>query len=156
PVTRVERAGSSFAVHAGDAVWSACSVVVATGYHSRARVPQLAFGLSPDVTQLTAAAYRSPASLPDSRVLVVGCSSSGVPIADELASAGRRVVLAAGGHTRLPRRYRGRDITWWLDRIGAFDRTIDQVPDEDRARAEPSLQLAGVPPRGAQADGRGL
>jgi putative flavoprotein involved in K+ transport len=153
PVTRVERAGSTFAVHTDDAVWSACSVVVATGYHSRAKVPQLAFGLSPDVAQLTAAAYRSPASLPDGGVLVVGCSSSGVQIAYELAGAGRRVVLAAGGHTRLPRRYRGRDITWWLDRIGAFDRTIDEVPDEDRARSEPSLQLAGV---GGVPDGRGL
>ncbi len=86
-------------------------------------------------------------SLPDGGVLVVGCSASGVQIAHELAGAGRRVVLAAGGHTRLPRRYRGRDITWWLDRIGAFDRTIDQVPDEDSARSEPSLQLAGAPDR---------
>jgi putative flavoprotein involved in K+ transport len=60
------------------------------------------------------------------------------------------VVLAAGSHTRLPRRYRGRDILWWLDRIGSLDRTIDQVPDPASARTEPSLQLAGT------ADGQGL
>jgi putative flavoprotein involved in K+ transport len=83
-------------------------------------------------------------------VLVVGCSASGVQIAHELARAGRRVVLAVGGHTRLPRRYRGRDILWWLDRIGSLDRTIDQVRDPASARAEPSLQLADT------ADGRGL
>ena len=149
-VTRVERAGAGFAVHTGDAVWSARSVVIATGYHSRAKVPELAAGLAPEVAQLTAAGYRSPSSLPDGGVLVVGCSASGVQIAHELARAGRRVVLAAGGHTRLPRRYRGRDILWWLDRIGSLDRTIDQVPDPASARAEPSLQLAGA------GDGRGL
>ena len=149
-VTRVERAGTGFAVHTDDAVWSARSVVIATGYHSRAKVPELANGLAPDVAQLTAAGYRSPSSLPDGGVLVVGCSASGVQIAHELACAGRRVVLAAGGHTRLPRRYRGRDILWWLDRIGSLDRTIDQVPDPASARAEPSLQLAGT------GDGRGL
>lgn len=142
-VTRVERAGTGFAVHTDDAVWSASSVVIATGYHSRAKVPELATGLAPDVAQLTAAGYRSPSSLPDGGVLVAGCSASGAQIAHELASAGRRVVVAAGGHTRLPRRYRGRDILWWLDRIGSLDRTIDQVPDPVGARAEPSLQLAG-------------
>jgi putative flavoprotein involved in K+ transport len=149
-VTRVERSGPGFVVHTDDAVWSARSVVVATGYHSRAKIPELASGLAPAVAQLTAAAYRSPSNLPDGGVLVVGGSASGVQIAYELARAGRRVVLAVGGHTRLPRRYRGRDIMWWLDRIGSLDRTIDQVPDPASARAEPSLQLAGT------ADGRGL
>jgi putative flavoprotein involved in K+ transport len=143
-VTSVQRACTGFAVHTEDAAWAARSVVIATGYHSRASVPGLASGLAPDVAQLTAAAYRSPASLPDGGVLVVGASASGVQIAYELACAGRRVVLAVGGHTRLPRRYRGRDILWWLDRIGSLDRTIDQLPDPDSARAEPSLQLAGT------------
>lgn len=149
-VTRVERSGVGFAVRTDDDLWSARSVVIATGYHSCAKVPELAAGLAPDVAQVTAAGYRSPSSLPDGGVLVVGCSASGVQIAHELARAGRRVVLAAGGHTRLPRRYRGRDILWWLDRIGSLDRTINQVPDPASARTEPSLQLAGT------ADGRGL
>jgi putative flavoprotein involved in K+ transport len=149
-VTRVERAGTGFTVHTDDALWSARSVVIATGYHSRAKVPHLATGLRPEVAQLTAAAYRSPKSLPDGGVLVVGASASGVQIAHELARAGRPVVLAVGRPTRLPRRYRGRDILWWLDRIGSLDRTIDQMPDPASALAEPSLQLAGGP------DGRGL
>jgi len=149
-VTSVQRAGTGFAVHTDDAVWSARCVVIATGYHSRARVPRLAGGLTPEVAQLTTAAYRSPKSLPDRGVLVVGASASGAQIAYELARAGRRVILAVGRHTRLPRSYRDRDILWWLDRIGSLDRTIDQVPDPDGARTEPSLQLAGTD------DGRGL
>jgi putative flavoprotein involved in K+ transport len=145
PVIRVERAGSGFAVHTDDAVWWARSVVIATGYFNQPKVPKLAAGLSPDIAQVAAAGYRSPASLPGGGVLIVGGSATGVQIAEELRSAGRRVVVAVGSHTRLPRRYRGRDITWWLDRIGAFDRTLDQMPDEDRARNEPSLQLTGAP-----------
>ena len=81
--------------------------------------------------------------LPAGGVLVVGASSSGVQIADELARAGREVVLAVGRHTRVPRRYRGMDIFWWLERTGRLARTIDEVADVDAARREPSLQLVG-------------
>jgi putative flavoprotein involved in K+ transport len=28
----------------------------------------------------------------------------------------------------MPRRYRGKDITWWLDVVGFFDKTVDQLP----------------------------
>jgi putative flavoprotein involved in K+ transport len=65
-------------------------------------------------------------------------------IADELRRAGRHVVVAVGAHARLPRRHRGRDIMWWLDRTGSLDRTIDRSPDRERALREPSLQLAGT------------
>jgi putative flavoprotein involved in K+ transport len=144
-VIRVERTATGFTVATDRGTWTARTVVIATGYHSCATVPDLAAGLAADVAQLTAAGYRSPASLPDGAVLVVGASASGVQIAHELAGAGRRVVLSVGRHTRLPRRYRGRDILWWLERIGAFGRTIDQVPRPDTAGAEPSLQLVGTP-----------
>jgi putative flavoprotein involved in K+ transport len=152
PHTRVTRVGggpSGFEVHTERGVWEARNVVVATGYHSQAKVPDLATALAGDLAQVTPACYRSPSTLPDGGVLVVGASASGVQIAYELATAGRPVVLAVGCHTRLPRRYRGHDILWWLDRIGALDRTVDQVPDVEAARGEPSLQLAGTPhPRG--------
>jgi putative flavoprotein involved in K+ transport len=149
-VTRVERAAAGFAVHTDRGGWAARNVVIATGYHSYPNVPDLAAGLAPDIAQVTASGYRSPSTLPDGGVLVVGASASGVQIAYELARAGRPVVLAVGCHTRLPRRYRGRDILWWLDRIGALDRRIDQVPDAEAVRAEPSLQLV------ATADARGI
>ena len=149
-VTRVERGATRFAVHTNRGVWNAGNVVIATGYHSQPKVPGLAAGLEPGIAQQTAAGYRSPSGLPAGGVLVVGASSSGVQIAYDLARAGRRVVLAVGRHTRLPRRYRDRDILWWLERIGALDRTLDDCPDPDLARTEPSLQLAGTP------DARGI
>jgi putative flavoprotein involved in K+ transport len=75
----------------------------------------------------------------------VGASASGVQLADELARAGREVVVAVGHHSRVPRSYRGMDIFWWLERLGSLDRTIDEMPDPAACRHEPSLQLAGRP-----------
>jgi putative flavoprotein involved in K+ transport len=93
--------------------------------------------------QVTASDYRNPAATPGHRVLVVGASASGLQIARELAVAGRDVVLAVGSHTRVPRRYRGRDLYSWLAATGSLDRCLDDLPDPVAARSEPSLQLAG-------------
>jgi putative flavoprotein involved in K+ transport len=51
---------------------------------------------------------------------VVGAGSSGVQIAAELESSGRRVYLSVGPHDRPPRRYRGRDNVWWLGVLGKW------------------------------------
>ena len=121
--------------------WRARSVVVATGPHGVPIVPT-AVG-SADVRVLTADRYRNPGRLDAGGVLVVGASASGVQIADELARSGREVVLAVGRHTRVPRRYRGMDLFWWLETTGRLGRTIDDVRDPAAARREPSLQLVG-------------
>ena len=47
----------------------------------------------------------------------------------------------------MPRTYRGRDIMWWLDRIGRLDERCDEVDDLVRARHVPSPQLVGTPDR---------
>jgi putative flavoprotein involved in K+ transport len=77
-------------------------------------------------------------------VLVVGAGPSGQQLALELRKAGRDVVLAVGNHTRVPRRYRGRDIWHWLAELGELDRTIDEVADEEASRRAPSLPLSGA------------
>ncbi|MDT8322341.1 MAG: hypothetical protein RQ826_17640 [Xanthomonadales bacterium] len=46
---------------------------------------------------------------------------------------------------RLPRRYRGRDIQWWMDAVGVLDERYDEVDDLIRARRVPSPQLIGTP-----------
>ena len=143
-VTAVQGPGRSrFRVVTDAGTWYARNVVVATGPHGRPHVPAGLSGLSPRVEVVTSAAYRNPASLPPGGVLVVGASASGVQIADELTSAGREVVLAVGRHIRMPRRYRGRDVFWWLEATGRLARTIDDAPDGDAARRENSLQLIG-------------
>ena len=47
----------------------------------------------------------------------------------------------------MPRVYRGRDIKWWMEVIGAMDVRYDEVDDLERARRLPSLQLIGSPER---------
>jgi putative flavoprotein involved in K+ transport len=144
-VVSVERTEGGFDVATTSNIWTANKVVIATGWCDQPAVPAIAGRLDPGITQVTPSAYRDPGSLPDGGILVVGASATGVQLADELAHSGRDVVLAVGSHTRLPRRYRGMDIFWWLKRIGSFDRTIDEVPDPIAARHEPSLQLVGRP-----------
>ena len=67
-----------------------------------------------------------PSQLPPGAVLVVGAGASGAQIAEELHRAGRRVFLAVGQHTRMPRRYRGQDLTWWFGALRLFDMTAEQ------------------------------
>jgi putative flavoprotein involved in K+ transport len=95
-------------------------VIVATGAFQRPVMPALV-PESAGLTQLHSNAYRNPAQLPEGAVLVVGSGSSGVQIADELVSAGRRVYLSVGAHDRPPRRYRGRDFVWWLGVLNKWD-----------------------------------
>ncbi|HEX4982061.1 MAG TPA: NAD(P)/FAD-dependent oxidoreductase [Ilumatobacteraceae bacterium] len=136
-------ADNGFTARTSDGSWTAQNVVVATGWCDQPRVPGFAERLDPAVAQITPSAYRRPDLVPDGRVLVVGAAATGVQIADELARAGREVVLAVGGHSRVPRRYRGMDIWWWLDQIGVFATTIDEVSDSTRSRNEGALQLVG-------------
>jgi len=144
-VTSVRRSEGSYLVDTDQGSWLADEVVIATGHCDRPLVPALAAGLDSDIDQLVPSAYRNPDQLAPGGVLVVGASASGAQIADELASAGRDVVLSIGRHTRLPRRYRGLDIMWWLDQMGVFGHTVDDVSDIVAARNEPSLQLVGRP-----------
>jgi putative flavoprotein involved in K+ transport len=118
-------------------------VVLATGECQSAAVPAIAHRLSPDVQQITLPEYRNPDALPPGGVLVVGASASGAQLADEILQSGRPVTLAVGRHTRLPRRYRGRDIMAWMDVAGIWDERAETVPDLERARCQPSLQLIG-------------
>jgi putative flavoprotein involved in K+ transport len=110
------------------------NVVVATGPYQRPRIPPR---LRDDdgIFQLDASRYKNPAQLPAGAVLVVGSGASGAQIAEELLRAGRRVYLSVGQHRRMPRRYRGRDLIWWLDEMGLLQR-----PTEERG-PERSLPL---------------
>jgi putative flavoprotein involved in K+ transport len=126
--------------------WRARAVVIATGACARPFVPDLARRLPGSVLQLVPAAYRNPAALPRGGVLVVGASATGVQLAEEIQRSGRPVTLAAGRHTRMPRRHRGRDIFHWLDAAGALDQDWRAVPDLAAARRQPSMQLAAHGP----------
>jgi len=146
-VSRVTRAAGGYRVQTDRGTWAAPHVVVATGYCDRPRVPAISRGLYASIVQLAPGHYRNLSQLPDGGVLVVGASSSGVQLADEIHASGRPVTLAVGRHTRLPRTYRGRDILWWMDRMGVLGESIEHVFDVEASRRQPSLQLVGRPDR---------
>jgi putative flavoprotein involved in K+ transport len=102
------------------------NVVIATGPYQRPVVPQL-IAEDCDLFQVHASAYRGPQQLPPGAVLIVGSGASGAQIAEELLRAGRKVYLSVGRHKRMPRRYRGRDLIWWLAKMG-----LDRTPVEQR------------------------
>lgn len=142
-VARVDAAcyGYRVATNAGD--WRARAVVIATGACDTPYRPPSAEWLSPDIVQLSPNEYQAPSQLPDGGVLVVGAAATGVQLAEEIHASGRCVTLAVGEHTRLPRRYRGRDIYAWMELAGILD---DPPPDSgniDAARPQPSPQLVG-------------
>ena len=146
-VMRVRQQGRSYEVLTTQGTWRCRKLVIASGACNLASVPPLSAGLPAKIASLTPLQYRNPGLLPQGGVMIVGASASGIQLAREIQAAGRRVVLSVGDHVRMPRTYRGRDIQWWMDAIGAMDVRYDAVEDIQRARHLPSLQLVGTPER---------
>jgi putative flavoprotein involved in K+ transport len=122
-------------------------LVLASGACNVASVPALRQAVPPSVVCVTPTEYRNPSQLPEGGVLVVGASATGVQLAEEIHRSGRRVTLSVGGHVRLPRTYRGRDVLWWMDASGIWNQRYDEIDDIVRVRRLPSPQLVGTPQR---------
>ena len=100
-------------------------VVVATGPFQQPRIPPFAAGVAPDVYQTHSTGYRRPSDLPPGQVVVVGGGNTGYQIAEELA-ADHQVVLAVGSRqTPLPQRLLGRQLFWWLTKLGMQRISVD-------------------------------
>jgi putative flavoprotein involved in K+ transport len=100
------------------------------------------------VTQITAAAYRNPSDAPAGTVLVVGDGATGRHIARELAHT-HGVLLATGRPRRpTPARVLGRNIFWWLDRLGVLRASRESRIGRRMMAADPfpgrDLDLAGL------------
>jgi putative flavoprotein involved in K+ transport len=140
-VTGLRTDDGGFVLSVPDGTIDARHVVVATGPFQRPRIPQLSESVAPSVLQTDPTRYRRPEDLPDGAVLVVGSGASGCQIGDELRRVGRTVFLSVSRHRRVPRRFRGKDVYWWLDRMGRFDQTIDSFPGR---QWPPSTVVTGV------------
>jgi putative flavoprotein involved in K+ transport len=138
-VTRVRPGGDGWVLETSAGPLTACNVIIATGELATPHVPAVEL----PVPALHTSDYRNPDGLPPGAVLVVGAGPSGQQIARELAAAGRRVHLAVGGHKTLPRRYRGHDTYWWMDRLGMLSRSVDTLPGGRPPRRSRNAVLAG-------------
>jgi putative flavoprotein involved in K+ transport len=163
-VTELKRLDDgSFEVRTADDTLHARQVVVATGPFQVPFIPPQAGGLDPSVTQVHSADYRNPRALPDGPVLVVGGGNSGFQIAEELAAARTVDLSIATRYPMLPQRLAGRDLFWWLTRLGLLRVTVNSRPGRRMSRRDfvigtnrRRVERAGVRfrPRLVDADGR--
>jgi putative flavoprotein involved in K+ transport len=165
-VTDLGLTDDGFAVRTADATYRARQVVVATGPFQVPFVPPIAGRLDGSMTQIHSADYRNPEELPTGPVLVVGGGNSGFQIAEELAAT-RPVHLSIGAtYPMLPQRLLGKDLFWWLTRLGLLKITAtSRLGRRVRARGEfiigtnrRTLAHASITvrPRLVDADGRTL
>jgi putative flavoprotein involved in K+ transport len=151
-VRSVERDGERFVVHAGDHVYEADHVVVATGPFQQPKVPAISRRLAPEIHQLHSSGYHNPFELPDGPVLVVGAGNSGAQIALELARS-RKVWLAGRSPGHLPRRFLGRDLFDWVWPVMKRATMESSLGQRMRTRAEHGDQRIGISERAVHAAG---
>src|SRR5215210_3113797 len=113
-LTRLDDGPARFRLTTSRGTIDAREVVVAGGPFQAPFIPPASGGFDGSIVQLHSHDYRNPDQLPPGGVLVVGTGQSGVQLAEELHEAGRPVTLSVGRCGRAPRRYRGRDLFWWL------------------------------------------
>ena len=162
--THLGKTVDGFEIRTPDEVFRARQVVVATGPFQMPFTPPAAQRLDSSVTQLHSAGYRNPQFLPPGPVLVVGGGNSGFQIAEELATSGRQVDLSIGSKMPvLPQRLAGKDLFWWLTRLGLMRVTVESKPGRRMSSRDfiiggsrRRLRAAGVRfrPGVAGADGR--
>ena len=165
-VRSLKKEDGRFVVESAGRVIEADQVVVATGPFQVPNLPAVSGQLEPEVFQIHSAGYRRASDVPEGDVVVVGGGNTGFQIAKEL-SASRNVQLAIGSRqTPLPQRILGRDIFWWLAKLGVLVKTVDsrigrRARGRDTLIGSSSRELkrrygVGLKPRVVGASGRTL
>ena len=141
-VKSVEYLGERYLLRTTEGDFTASNVVIATGLHQQPKSPSFSKNLSPDIIQIHSSQYRNPHSLPQGTVLVVGSAQSGSQIAEELYQSGRKVYLSVSNTGRIPRRYRGKDSYYWMEKMGYYIRTVDEL-GSSKDKFAPSAHCSG-------------
>jgi putative flavoprotein involved in K+ transport len=137
---QLQTESNGYLVETSNGSFEASNVVLATGGFPHPRLPQASAAIPVNIKQLHSSQYRRPQQLPSGAVLVVGSGQSGSQIAEELHQSGRQVYLCVSRCGRSPRRYRGKDVMWWVNQMGGYDRTVDSLPTpEARFACHPDL-----------------
>ena len=140
---RRHHAQKAFEVFTSIGAYTADQVVVAIGGYHTPKIPRMAERLPKDILQLHSSKYKSPESLPEGAIMVVGTGQSGAQIAEDLHIAGRYVHLCVGGAPRSPREYRGKDVVHWLDQMGYYDIPIGEHPQKESVRTKTNHYVTG-------------
>jgi len=119
------------------------AVIIATGIFHTPYIPTCSSKISNKITQIHTSQYRNAKLLPAGSVLVVGSSQSGCQIAEDLHLDKRKVHLCVSKTGRLPRRYRGKDLSHWFNLMKVYDIPIHQHPEGESLRFKPSPHVTG-------------
>jgi len=131
-------------IHNGEMqIWLASKVIIASGMLNEPKIPLISKTLPSHIRQLHSAQYRNPGQLAAGNILIVGSAKSGAQIAEELAATAHKVYLATSKVGRLPRRYRGADITKWFVESGNFDIRTDELADPSIALNDSPFLISG-------------
>jgi putative flavoprotein involved in K+ transport len=143
PVESLEQVGSGFRLMTAGGPVEADTVVAASGLLNVPKTPTAARDLPSHVLSISGAEYRSAGDLPAGAVLVAGGGQSGVQIAEDLALAGRRVLLSTSPVGRFNWSYRGRETFLWLDDVGFWAQRPAELPDPAMTRMTQPLVASG-------------
>ena len=143
PVEQLRRGSDGFSLLTADAEIRADAVVVASGLLNVPKTPAAARALPDGVLSINGADFRSADELPAGAVLVVGGGQSGVQIAEDLANAGRRVLLSTCPVGRFNWHYRGQETFRWLDHLGFWTQRPVDLPDPAMVRSTQPLVGSG-------------
>ena len=128
-VTEISKSDSKWVVKTSIGDYIAQNVVIATGFFQTPKKLDIMESINPAILQLHSSEYKNVKSVKEGNVLVVGSGQSGMQIAEELYKSGKKVFLAIGNTSRIPRSYRGKDLTYWMIKLKMFDKTVDELDD---------------------------
>ena len=140
-VLAVERklGGGDYVIKTDRVTFEAANVVVAVGLAHKPKLPSWAADIPVEIKQFHSSEYRNSEALSPGAVLVVGSAQSGCQIAEELYQSGRKVYLCVGSAVRMPRRYRTKDIFWWLNKFGLLKLRIRLPSPKTKMPTPPHL-----------------
>jgi putative flavoprotein involved in K+ transport len=145
-VEKLVRGADGYRIKAGPQEIEADQVVVAMASYQKARFPDYARELRPDIVQLHSLDYKNPSQLREGPVLVVGAGNSGAEISLDLARE-HRVWLSGRKVGQIPFRIEGlaaRLFLVWLVMRLVFHRILTVRTPVGR-RARPGIISKGGP-----------
>ncbi len=142
-VTEISKLDSKWVVKTSHGEYTTQNVVIATGFFQTPKKLDIMDSINPAILQLHSSEYKNSKSVREGNVLVVGSGQSGMQIAEELYKSGKKVFLAIGNTPRVPRSYRGKDITYWMIKLKMYDKTVDKLDDlSERLGSNPHVSGA--------------
>ncbi|MFN7097957.1 MAG: NAD(P)-binding domain-containing protein, partial [Gammaproteobacteria bacterium] len=126
-----ENADGLISINTEKGIFSAKSAIISTGYYQKARYPKESRDLkNTTINQLHSSEYKNISQLLGGNVIIIGSGQSGCQIASEiLKKTNKQLYISVGSYSWLPRKYQDEDITYWLNKLGFYEKEL--APNDD-------------------------